>query len=114
MQFTSAAGIEGEIAHGAHQEVTPETDIIIRRELTAPGRKKMFINNQLATQSLLRELRPFLVDIHGQGDQQTLFSPETHLELLDAFTANEALLAEDNECVVSFVATLMESRRRCD
>lgn len=93
----AAAGIEGEMAHGAHGEATPETDIIIRRELAAPGRNKIFINNQLATQSLLRELRPFLVDIHGQGDQQTLFSPETHLELLDAFTANAARLAEVGE-----------------
>jgi DNA repair protein RecN (Recombination protein N) len=96
----AAAGIEGEIGHGAegaygpHGEATPEMDIIIRRELAAPGRNKIFINNQLATQSLLRELRPFLVDIHGQGDQQTLFSPETHLELLDAFTPNAARLAE--------------------
>ena len=60
-------------------------ELIIRRELSAGGRNKIFINNQLATQSLLRVLRPFLVDIHGQGDQQTLFNPDTHLELLDAF-----------------------------
>src|SRR6266498_2378740 len=56
-----------------------------RRELSGAGRNKIFINNQLATQSLLRDLRQFLVDIHGQGDQQTLFNPETHLQLLDAF-----------------------------
>src|SRR6201999_4310217 len=60
-------------------------DIIIRRELAANGRNKIFINHQLATQSLLRDLRPFLVDIHGQGEQQTLFDPDTHLELLDGF-----------------------------
>jgi len=60
-------------------------ELIIRRELSGAGRNKIFINNQLATQSLLRDLRQFLVDIHGQGDQQTLFNPETHLELLDAF-----------------------------
>jgi DNA repair protein RecN (Recombination protein N) len=60
-------------------------ELIIRRELSATGRNKIFINNQLATQSLLRDLRPFLVDIHGQGEQQTLFDPDTHLELLDNF-----------------------------
>ncbi len=59
--------------------------LIIRRELSASGRNKIFINNQLATQSLLRDLRSFLVDIHGQGDQQTLFNSATHLELLDEF-----------------------------
>ena len=70
------------------------SELIIRRELSATGRNKIFINNQLATQSLLRDLRPYLVDIHGQGDQQTLFNPETHLEILDAFAGNGALRAE--------------------
>ena len=69
-------------------------ELIIRRELSATGRNKIFINNQLATNSLLRDLRPFLVDIHGQGDQQTLFNPETHLEILDAFAGNASLRDE--------------------
>ena len=69
-------------------------ELIIRREVTATGRNKIFINNQLATQSLLRDLRPFLVDIHGQGDQQTLFNSETHLELLDSFAGHTALGTE--------------------
>src|SRR5258705_4253608 len=70
------------------------TEIIIRRELAPAGRNKIFINNQLASQTLLRDLRQFLVDIHGQGDQQTLFNPETHLELLDAFAGNAVLRNE--------------------
>jgi DNA repair protein RecN (Recombination protein N) len=69
-------------------------EIIIRREMAANGRNKIFINHQLATQALLRDLRPFLVDIHGQGDQQTLFDPETHLELLDGFAGCAALRQE--------------------
>jgi len=69
-------------------------ELIIRRELSTTGRNKIFINNQLATQSLLRDLRPYLVDIHGQGDQQTLFNPETHLEILDAFAGNGLLRTE--------------------
>jgi DNA repair protein RecN (Recombination protein N) len=70
------------------------SELIIRRELSATGRNKIFINNQLATQSLLRDLRPYLVDIHGQGEQQTLFNPETHLEILDAFAGNNTLRAD--------------------
>jgi DNA repair protein RecN (Recombination protein N) len=66
-------------------------EIVIRRETSTSGRNKIFINHQLATQSLLRELRPFLVDIHGQGDQQTLFDRETHLEMLDAYAGAGAL-----------------------
>jgi DNA repair protein RecN (Recombination protein N) len=85
-QLLADAGIEAESAG--------DTEIIIRRELTANGRNKIFINHQLATQSLLRELQPFLVDIHGQGDQQTLFSVATHLELLDAYARVSTLKDE--------------------
>jgi DNA repair protein RecN (Recombination protein N) len=71
-----------------------DEELIIRRELSATGRNKIFINNQLATQSLLRDLREFLVDIHGQGEQQTLFNPRTHLELLDSFAVGNGLRDE--------------------
>ena len=74
---------------GLLPEIVDNTfDLIIRREVSTTGRNKIFINNQLATQSVLRELREYLVDIHGQGDQQTLFNTDTHLELLDSFAAN--------------------------
>jgi DNA repair protein RecN (Recombination protein N) len=82
-------------------------ELIIRREISSTGRNKIFINNQLATQTLLRDLRPFLVDIHGQGDQQTLFDPDTHLELLDSFAGHTALRAE----VAEAYATLSRLQR---
>src|SRR5215467_5529525 len=69
-------------------------ELIIRRELSGGGRNKIFINNRLATQSVLRDLRPYLVDIHGQGDQQTLFNPDSHLDLLDSFAGSEQARAE--------------------
>jgi DNA repair protein RecN (Recombination protein N) len=71
-----------------------ENEIVIRRELSTSGRNKIFINHHLATNALLRDLRPFLVDIHGQGDQQTLFDPGTHLELLDSFAGLASLRQE--------------------
>ena len=86
-----AAGIyilSGDEVSAGTRKKSPPVELIIRRELSASGRNKIFINNQLATQALLREVRPFLVDIHGQGDQQTLFNSDTHLELLDAFAGS--------------------------
>jgi DNA repair protein RecN (Recombination protein N) len=83
-------------------------ELIIRRELSATGRNKIFINNQLATNSLLRELREFLVDIHGQGDQQTLFNPHTHLELLDSFAISNGLRNEVAEAYSSWTAVQRE------
>ncbi|PYS48555.1 MAG: DNA repair protein RecN [Acidobacteria bacterium] len=69
---------------GVETNDTASGELLIRREVSS-GRNRIFINNQLATLTLLREIRPLLVDIHGQGDQQTLFNPDTHLEILDAY-----------------------------
>ena len=62
-----------------------EVDLIVRRELAANGRNRIFVNNQLVTGNLLKKIGAFLVDIHGQGEQATLFNPSNHLEILDEF-----------------------------
>ena len=72
-------------------------ELIVRRELSMSGKNRVFVNNQLVTQSFLKRIGAFLVDIHGQGEQASLFDPATHLELLDAFAAvndERALCAE--------------------
>jgi len=60
-------------------------EVIVRRELSTTGKNRVFINNQLVTQGLLKRAGAFLVDIHGQGEQASLFDPATHLEMLDSF-----------------------------
>jgi len=65
-------------------------ELIVRRELSLAGKNRVFVNNQLVTQSFLKRIGAFLVDIHGQGEQASLFDPLTHLELLDAFAVVEA------------------------
>jgi DNA repair protein RecN (Recombination protein N) len=60
-------------------------DLLVKRELAANGRGRVFINNQAATLGILKAMQPHLVDLHGQGDQQSLLSPEVHLNLFDAF-----------------------------
>ena len=62
-----------------------EIDLIVRRELAASGRNRIFVNNQLVTGNFLKRIGAFLVDIHGQGEQATLFNPSNHLEILDEF-----------------------------
>lgn len=70
---------------GIELEDADEIDVIVRRELAASGRNRIFVNNQLVTQSVLRNIGTFLVDIHGQGEQATLFDASTHLEMLDDY-----------------------------
>jgi DNA repair protein RecN (Recombination protein N) len=62
-----------------------EEDLVVRREINTSGRGRIFINNQLATIGLLKTIQPHVIDIHGQGDHQSLLSGATHLALLDVF-----------------------------
>jgi DNA repair protein RecN (Recombination protein N) len=70
---------------GIELEDDEETDVIVRRELAASGRNRIFVNNQLITQNFLKKIGAYLVDIHGQGEQTTLFNSANHLEILDEY-----------------------------
>ena len=75
-----------------------EDELLIRRELVASGRGRIFINDQVANVGLLKSIQPHLIDIHGQGDQQSLLLPEVHLNLFDAFAGaskNRARVSQD-------------------
>jgi len=65
-------------------------ELIVRREVTAQGRSRAFIDGALATVGALRELGARLVDLHGQHEHQALLDPDTHLQLLDRFAAADA------------------------
>lgn len=79
---------------GIDLEQTVETEIIVRREISSTGRNRVFINDQLATAGFLKRIGPMLADIHGQGEQASLFDPASHLAMLDDFTKNASLRAE--------------------
>jgi DNA repair protein RecN (Recombination protein N) len=62
-----------------------ENEIVIRRELQASGRGKVTVNGVAAAQKLLRDIAPYLADIHGQGETSSLSRPEAPLDILDRF-----------------------------
>lgn len=72
-------------------------ELIVRREISTTGKNRVFINNQLVTQSFLKQVGRGLLDIHGQGEQATLFDPATHLEMLDTFAGVESERARTGE-----------------
>ena len=69
-------------------------ELIVRREISLSGRNRIFVNNQLVTAAFLRRLGAVLVDIHGQGEQTSLFDPSTHLQLLDEYARNAPFRAK--------------------
>ncbi|EFG8200384.1 AAA family ATPase, partial [Escherichia coli] len=62
-----------------------EGDIILRRTQNADGRTRVFINDQSASVTLMRDVGHALVEIHGQHDERALVDPAAHREVLDAF-----------------------------
>jgi len=82
---------------GIEVEDTSEIDLIVRRELAANGRNRIFVNNQLVTSNFLKRIGAYLVDIHGQGEQATLFNPSNHLEILDKYAGLQNLRANLSE-----------------
>jgi DNA repair protein RecN (Recombination protein N) len=62
-----------------------DSELLIEREILAGGKSRAFLGSRPVAVSLLRELAPLLGDIHGQHDQQLLFSAEAQRDMLDTF-----------------------------
>ena len=69
-----------------------EGELLIEREILAGGKSRAFVGSRPVAVSLLKDLAPFLGDIHGQHDQQLLFSREAQRDMLDGFAGNRELL----------------------
>lgn len=66
-------------------DLEPGEPLIVRRIVKSDGGSRAFLNDQPASAGLLRELAPYLVEIHGQHDDRGLLNPRGHRALLDAF-----------------------------
>jgi len=69
----------------AENAIDDDGDIILRRVQTADGRSRVFVNDQPASVSLMRQVGRALVEIHGQHDERALVDAAAHRDLLDAF-----------------------------
>jgi DNA repair protein RecN (Recombination protein N) len=64
-----------------------EGELLLEREVLAEGKSRAYVGSRPVAVSLLKDLAPHLADIHGQHDQQLLFSTEAQRDMLDAFAA---------------------------
>jgi DNA repair protein RecN (Recombination protein N) len=62
-----------------------DSQLIIRRIVSASGSNKNFVNDCPTTLQVLKVLGEVLVDMHGPYDHQSLLSPMTQLDILDSF-----------------------------
>jgi len=101
-----------------------EGRLIVRREVTAEGRSRAWVNGSPTTASVLGELGALLVDLHGQHETQSLLHADAQRDILDAFAhaeAERAAVAEAHAALhrlrteeTSLAAKRDEVRRRAD
>jgi len=60
-------------------------EIILRREIAAGGRGRVFVNNQPATVAVLKQFAPVLASVHAQSESILGFDAAARLRLLDVF-----------------------------
>ncbi len=65
------------------------TELILRRVVSADGRRTGFANDRRAGAEILRALGDTLVELHGQHDDRGLLNPRGHRAMLDAFAATD-------------------------
>ena len=74
-------------------EIEDDT-LIISREISLNGKNNCRINSRPTTVSTLKEIGLTLINIHGQHESYQLFSPETHIDYIDASGNYENLINE--------------------
>ncbi len=71
-----------------------EDVLILRKEISAEGRSRIWINGKAATNASLKQLGTLLLDIHGQYDHQMLLDAGSHQDLCDRYAKNEKIQGE--------------------
>ncbi len=69
----------------------------LRREISADGRGKAYVNGSPTTLGVIRSLAAHLLEIHGQHEHQRILDPENHLDSLDLFAGTTELRHETAE-----------------
>jgi DNA repair protein RecN (Recombination protein N) len=101
-----------------------ETRVVVRREVSAEGRSRAWVNGSPTTASVLAQLGALLVDLHGQHETQSLLHADAQRDILDAFAhaegeraavaAAHAALAGLRADEASLASRRDEVRRRAD
>ncbi|MBI1405983.1 MAG: DNA repair protein RecN [Caulobacter sp.] len=64
---------------------SPDEDLVLRRQLSADGRSRAFVNDQATSVATLKDIGGLLLEVHGQHETVGLLDVRTHGRLLDAY-----------------------------
>ena len=106
-------GLDEDILRLLDQLSIPQEEdgsLLVQRDIRQGGRSSCKLNGAPATVSMLKQVGPRLVTIHGQHESYELLSPEVHMVYLDSFAGLESLLAEYQAAY----HTLRETQRKLE
>ena len=92
-------------------DIEPDmADTIVRRELTAAGKSRAFINDTPVSLAMMKELGDRLVDIHSQHQNLLLSKQDFQLEVVDIIAADD----KERESYQQQYAAMQQTRRELD
>jgi DNA repair protein RecN (Recombination protein N) len=92
--FAPAGNAELEALLGEAGVEMDAGELIVEREIGANGKSRALVGNRPVTTAFLRQLAPALGDIHGQNEQQLLFTAPAQRQLLDEYAGSLDLRAQ--------------------
>ena len=89
-------------------------EIIIRRELTANGRSRSFVNDEVVTQVELKALARELIDIHSQHESLLIGDDLFQIQVVDAIAGNSAEYEEYSQAYQAYLQSMAALREAQD
>ena len=86
-------------------QIDYQKETLLRREIIPSGKSRAFINDSPVTLEKINRLSDFLIDVHSQNENQTLFKDEYQFLVLDALAKNDILINEYNKNLIEFNVT---------
>ncbi|MEX2154021.1 MAG: DNA repair protein RecN [Gemmatimonadaceae bacterium] len=101
-----------------------ESLVVLKREVTAAGRSRAWINGTTVTAAALAEIGRVLIDLHGQHEAQSLLDGESQRTVLDSFAgareevtavqASHGKLAAARREIAELTSRRADAERRAD
>lgn len=101
--------IEATFSHLPSDSDSPQ-EIIIRRELSANGRSRSFVNDEVVTQNELKALAKQLIDIHSQHESLLIGDDLFQLQVVDTIANNHAERDNYSEAYTKYQQALLALR----
>ena len=103
--------IEATFSHlSPNQLIDSSTDLIIRRELSANGRSRSFVNDEVVTQTELKALARQLIDIHSQHESLMIGDDLFQIEVVDAIAGNSTEREKYSEAYHAYLQAMAALR----